>query len=334
MRTRILPLLAIGALVGLAACQDDDDGPAAPDTGPGPPEEEEAEEAEAWSTLAPAPVELTEIDAAAFGGELWTAGGYTDGPAVTPTVLVFDPETDEWREGPALPEGVHHASLVATDTDLVLVGGYEGVGFDPVADVLVLDEENDTWVEGPSLPEPRGAGGAAWDGERIVYGGGVGDDGLADEVWALDDLDGEWSEVGRLSIARDHLDATSDGDGTVWFLAGREGSLEANLGTVDLLDGDEIRAIGEIPTPRGGVAAFFSDAHGACVAGGEAPDGTFEEVECIDADGATTVLPPLGQPRHGIGADVIGGSAYVALGGPEPLLAVSGTLETLRVTGG
>jgi hypothetical protein len=338
-RIAVLSLAVLAAPLAVAACADDDE-PAAPDE---PQDEREDDppapavevDADAWSPLAEADTALTEVGAAAFEGELWTAGGLTEEGEVSTAVQVYDPQSDTWRAGPDLPEPVHHASLIATDTGLVVVGGYRTLGFDPVADVFVLDDDGEAWVEAPDIPAPRGAGAGAWDGERLAYGGGVGDDGLAAEVWVVDDVQGgDWREVGTLSVARDHLAATSDGDGTVWFLAGRRGGLEANLGTVDRLGGDEVAAGGELPTPRGGVAAFFSDEHGACLAGGEAPDGTFAEVECVDGDGAATELPPLATARHGLGAAAIDGVAYVALGGPEPLLAVSTTIEALRVDGG
>jgi hypothetical protein len=337
-------LVSISALIA-AACGDDADPvepPAADGTEEPPPDGAEADvddgeppvavSGDAWSTLAEAPLEVTEVAATAFEGELWTAGGLTADGEVTAAVQIYDPSRDAWREGPDLPEPAHHASLVSTATDLVLIGGYRTLAFDPVPDVFLLDPENDTWVEVTSLPEPRGAGAAAWDGERIAYGGGIGEEGLADEIWAIDEPgDAEWTEIANLSVARDHLAATSDGAGTVWFLAGREASLESNLATVDQLMGDEVAHIGDLPTPRGGVAAFFSQDHGACLAGGEEPEETFVEVECIAGDGTTVALPDLSLPRHGLGAAVIDGIAYVALGGPEPLLSVSGSLEALRL---
>lgn len=339
MRTRGLALLSLAALAAplAAACADDDE-PAAPAEQPddGRQGDQPAPAADvgtdAWSVLAAAPTALTEIGAAAFEGDLWTAGGLTEAGDVSTAVQVYEPQSDTWRAGPDLPEPVHHASLVATDTDLLVIGGFRTLAFDPVAEVFVLDEDGETWAEATDLPEPRGAGAGAWDGERLAYAGGVGDGGLADEVWVLDDVGGgPWVEAGALSIARDHLASTSDGDGTVWFLAGRRGSLETNVGTVDRLTGREVVAAGELPTPRGGVAAFYNDEHGACLVGGEAPDSTFAEVECIDPDGATTALPPLSAARHGLGAAMIDGVAYVALGGPEPRLAVSDTIEALRV---
>lgn len=343
-----LTVVAWVALAGLgstsaAACADDDEPAAPPDgAGDGPPDERPDDQtapvgevgSDAWTELADAPLALTEVGVAAFEGELWTAGGLTAEGEVSTAVQVYDPRTDTWRSGPDLPAPVHHASLVAAGPDLMVVGGFRSLAFDPVPDVLVLDGDGRSWVEGPALPGPRGAGAGAWDGERLAYGGGVGDEGLADAVWVLAGPADDWTEAGTLSIAREHLAAASDGDGNVWFLGGRRGSLDTNLARVDRLTGTTVSAAGELPTPRGGVTAFFSDRVGACLAGGEAPDGTFAEVECIDADGGTTALPPLGTARHGLGAAVIDGVAYVALGGPEPRLAVSGTIEALLVTDG
>jgi hypothetical protein len=342
-RSRRTACLAVVALLLVAACGDDDtaaprsDDPAADQTAPAEPPGEgtpsehlEAVGPDAWTPLADAPVALTEVDAAAFGGELWVVGGLAEDGSVVTLVQVYDPATDTWRQGPELPEPVHHAALVATDDALVLIGGYRTLRFDPVPDVWILTSGRQEWVRGTDLPEARGAGAADFDGERIVYGGGIGPDGLADDVWALDLADGGWVPVGRLSVARDHLDATSDRAGTVWFLAGRENSLERNLATVDVVRGDAVTVLGELPTARGGVAAFHLVGLGACLSGGEAPDATFEEVECIDGEGEVTVLPGLGQARHGHGADVIDGVVLVALGGPEPMLTVSASLEALR----
>jgi hypothetical protein len=42
-----------------------------------------------------------------------------------------------------------------------------------------------------------------------------------------------------------------------------------------------------------------------------------------------TVLPDLGVARHGVGAAVVGGSAYVVLGGRQPGLFTSDVTERL-----
>lgn len=284
-----------------------------------------------WVERAAAPVALTEIAAAPFGGSVWTAGGLGEDGEAVGSVLIYDPTFDGWEEGPSLPQTVHHSALVAAGQDaLVLLGGYVGSSFDaPTADVLVLDATTGEWTAGPALPAPRAAGAAAWDGSRLVYGGGVGPDGLEGDVWALE---GEaWVSVGVLSEPREHLAGASDGDGRVWFLGGRTAGFDTNLGTIDLVEGDALTTLGDLPTPRGGLAGLHLPGVGACALGGEGTTGTFDEVECIDADGAVTVLPPLALARHGLGAVVLEETAYAVLGGPEPGLFVSAAIEALRL---
>jgi non-specific serine/threonine protein kinase len=228
---------------------------------------------------------------------------------------------------------VHHSALVSAGNELYLVGGYAGSSFEqPTSAVHRFDAAAGGWVEAPPLPQARAAGAAAWDGTRILYGGGVGQDGLAGDVYALGG-DG-WQAIGTLSEPREHLGAAGDGQGRVWFVGGRRGGLDTNLGTVDLVDGDAVRRLGDLPTPRGGVAAFWSAPTGACLAGGEAPGGTFAEVECMDDTGGVRVLPDLATPRHGLGAAFVDGFAYILLGGPQPGLSTSGAVETLPISPG
>lgn len=336
-------MVLVAAVLVLAACGPGDEAsPPEEDTDPAPVDptpDDEGETrapapgpADAWSVLVEAPLALSEVAAAPLGGQVWTAGGFTADGQATSRVQVLDPTFESWSDGPDLPEAVHHAALVSTGQALYLVGGYAGSGFDaPTAAVRRLDLEVGTWEEGPPLPAPRAAGAAAWDGQRIVYGGGVGPEGLAGEVFALDG--DEWVALGALSQPREHLAAAGDGQGRTWFLAGRTGGLDTNLGTVDLVEGATVTMIGAVPTPRGGVAGFWSAGTGACVVGGEDPDRAYDEVECIDEEGAVQTLPSLEAPRHGLGAVVVDGIAYAVLGGPEPGLTVSAVAEALRLDG-
>ena len=286
-----------------------------------------------WTALADAPLAFTEVAAAPLAGQVWVAGGFAVDGTPTDAVQVYEPAFDSWSSGPALPEAVHHAALVSDGTRLLLVGGYAASGgFAPTAAVRVLDPSTGLWEDGPALPASRAAGGAAWDGERVVYAGGVDASGVRGEVFAL--TDGAWSELGSLDVPREHLAVTSDGAGLTWALGGRMGGLDGNRTEVDLVQGDDVRPLTDLPTARGGVAGFWVPGAGGCSAGGEGPDGTFAEVECSDADGAVATLPPLEASRHGIGAVVLEGLAYVLLGGPEPGLTVSPTVQALRLEPG
>jgi hypothetical protein len=282
----------------------------------------------AWERVADAPMELTEVSAAAHDGRLWVAGGLrTDGSA-TDGVLVYDPAADEWSDGPRLSAGVHHAVLLSTGDHLVLLGGYLGSGFGtPTHQVWVLDDDAGQWRPSAALPEPRAAGAAAWDGERIVFGGGIGPAGVAGDVYAL--VDDAWAVIGQMTEPREHLAAASDGESRTWFLGGRRGGMDTNTGRVEVVQGSEITLLDRELTPRGGVGGFWIRSAGACLVGGETPGGTLALVECVTPDGDVVELPSLEVPRHGLGLAVLDDGVYAALGGDEPGLFVTAVVERL-----
>jgi Kelch motif len=285
----------------------------------------------AWVELRDAPLARLEMATAAHAGRIWLAGGLSPLGEAVAEVEIFDPATGEWSAGPSLPTGVHHAALVSDGERLVLIGGYIGASFNaPTEIVLTLAEGADAWEAGPSLPDARGAGAAAWDGSRIVYAGGVGPGGVSGDVFAL--AEGAWEHIGAMPRAREHLAATSDGAGRTWLLGGRVGGLNANLGDVDVVEGASISAGDPLPTPRGGVGAFFLPELGACLTGGEAPTEAYDVVECVDGEGAVTSASPMNVRRHGHGAAVVDGVAYVLLGGPVPALSAQESVEALDPT--
>jgi non-specific serine/threonine protein kinase len=319
--------LVVATAVVLAGCQLLGITPTAPPTGVPTPE---ASGAAGWEAGPNAPRALTEVAAAAHDGRIWVAGGLDGSGRGVTDVMVLDPATGTWSGGPALPGPVHHSALVSDGDALWLIGGYEGDAFDrPTDRVLVMQSAG--WVEHAPLPEPRAAGAAAWDGAgRIVYVGGVGRTGPSASVFGQ--FDQGWEPRGTLPEAREHTAATSDGAGRVVVLGGRRGGLESNLATVELIEADGgTSRLGELPTARGGVAAFWWPTLGACLVGGESPNGTNPQAECIDLDGRVTVLPSLTRPRHGLGAAVVDDTAYVLLGGEQPGLFVSGLVEALAL---
>jgi hypothetical protein len=321
----------IGFLAGLAlltaACGAE--GSPAPSVTLASPSAAAVSPGEGWTRRASAPLALTEVAAAEHDGRIWVSGGLDADGRATDRVSIFDPSTDTWIAGPALPEPIHHSALVSDGDALWLIGGYVGNGFDRPTD-KVRQLQTDAWVEHFPLPEPRAAGAAAWDGAgRILYAGGVGPDGVSPVVFGQGDHG--WEELARLFAPREHLAATSDGAGTVIVLGGRRGGLAGNVATVEFVAGREVRRGPDLPTARGGVAAFFWPSLGACLVGGESTGGTNPQVECVTADGRQARLPDLRSARHGLGAAVVDGTLYVLLGGPEPGLFVSDTVEALEL---
>ena len=89
MRIRVLlsGLLLAGVLAGCGVL-----GKAAPSTAATGP----------WSTVAAAPIELTEVAVAVHNGRIWVAGGLRPDGTASVAVLVFDPVTGKWSTGPML----------------------------------------------------------------------------------------------------------------------------------------------------------------------------------------------------------------------------------------
>jgi len=270
----------------------------------------------AWAAVPPAPVAEESGGVAAFAGKLWVAGGIDAAHNPLGVVQEYDPARRTWSQGPALPAPVNHVALVSTGKQLLVIGGDRNSGANPVATVRRLDPAAGTWLDAPSLPAPRGAGAAAWDGHRIVFAGGVGPDGKpSPDVFALQA--GTWKRIGTLPVAREHLAAASDGHGSTFFLGG-----ETNLNNhktvyneVDVVQGSTVRRLGTLPTPRSSVAGFWSPTAGACVVGGrDTNQNTLTTVECVNPGGNVQRLPSLANPRHGLGAAVLGGTVYAVLG--------------------
>ena len=272
--------------------------------------------APAWTTVAQGPLALESGGTAAFRGRVWVAGGFDENRKGRADVVVYDPATKQWSDGPTLPQSVNHAALVATDKELLLIGGYRGSTLVPIRTVRRLDPATSTWVRGPSLPVAIGAGAAAWDGKRVVFAGGVAANGKPSA--AVFTLEGSsWRRIGKLSKAREHLAAASDGKGTTFFLAGEvnDANGKAVLADVDMVTGNTVQRLGAVGKPRGSVAGFFSPAAGACVAGGRDGGGRlFADVECMDDKGTVTRLTSLPTPKHGLGAAVVKGTAFALLG--------------------
>jgi hypothetical protein len=85
-----------------------------------------------------------------------------------------------------------------------------------------------------------------------------------------------------------------------------------------------------MPTHRSGIGAATLGG-GIYVVGGEAPEGTFAQVEIFDpAANRWTRGPDLPTPRHGLGVVEHQGRLYVLAGGPTPGGSASAAVEILE----
>ncbi len=246
-----------------------------------------------WTLGAAPPLDqLHHAQAVAYDGRIWVLGALTgDFPAEpsVPTLWVYDPATDAWKPGAALPAGrARGASGVALhDGRLYLLGGVTRGHTGGVVPWLdVFDPATGQWAALPDAPRARDHFHAAvLDGQLYAAGG-------------------------RLS---------AHGSGT---------SSMQSVAPVDVFDiatGRWSTLPSPLPTPRSGTATVTWNDR-LLVIGGESDAHTFAHAEVEAWNPATQrweALPPLPVGRHGMQAAVLDGTLHVVAGsgnrggGPE-----------------
>lgn len=142
------------------------------------PVEEYDPKTNTWSKLADAPMEISHFQAIAFNGEIWVVGAFTGGyPHETPIpeILIFNPETKEWRKGPAIPKERLRGSagVFVREDKIYLVCGIQDGHWDGFVSWFdVLDPQTGKWTPLPDAPRPRDHVSAALVGDKLYLAGG------------------------------------------------------------------------------------------------------------------------------------------------------------------
>jgi hypothetical protein len=281
----------------------------------------------------PVPEARTEVGAARLGDDaLVVIGGFRADGSATDRVDRYDLVTGGWTSGPPLPEPRHHPGATAFRGRVYVAGGYSPAGTETDT-VWSLGPDDEQWRTEPVLGTARGALGLAATGDRLVAFGGTASGQVLATAEVLVAGTDTWRTLPSLRQPREHTAAASL-DGRVYAIAGRVGSLESNLTSVESIDpsgfAPEWRKEPDLQHSRGGTAAAAVD-DTVCVAGGEEPPGTIPSVECL-LGGAWREAATLAEPRHGLG--VVAGRGrdlHVLAGGPQPGLFVSTGHEVLTI---
>lgn len=174
-----------------------------------------------WSSRQPLPTPLINATAAALAGRIYVAGGNHLDPAIgasatiTEAFLVYEPTVDQWHTLGALPHPLAGAQLVADETALYLIGGWDGQAMrDEVwrfTPAKAPASERPVWELVTRLATPRAFLGAVIaEGQLYVVGGFDGQDELADTtVYTL--ASGEWQTLAPLTTPRGGLSLVYDG---------------------------------------------------------------------------------------------------------------------------
>jgi len=283
-----------------------------------------------WKTGSPAPSKRTEVAAAALKQRIYVAGGFNRPGlgnlldfAISRDVEIYDPETNSWSTTTPLPEGRHHAGMVAHDGFLYVIGGFAKSGFSvwhAVDTVYQFNPEAQTWRERAAMPTARGAlGVTVYQGKIYAIGGYDGNQNAA-AVEVYDPETNTWEIVSPLSAPRDHLAVAAAGSG-IYAIGGRSNlKYKQNTSVVERYDPDtdQWQYVASLPVARSGMASGVINGE-IYVLGGESGEGTFDTNEkYLPGENRWVTLAPMPTARHGLGVAVIGERLYAIGGGPSP----------------
>lgn len=118
-------------------------------------------------TSAPQPFKRRALMAAALNGKMYVIGGMDDKNQVQRKVSIYDPNSNQWTEGPELPEGAQLGFAPAA-------GVHQGHIFVSLSDgsLMRLDTKESAWIKSASTT-PRLAHRMASDGRSILLIGGA-----------------------------------------------------------------------------------------------------------------------------------------------------------------
>ena len=281
-----------------------------------------------WRTVAPLPTKRTEVAVAALDGKILVVGGFEKPSlgnvmnfAITPSVEMYDPVTDQWTSKAPLPVGLHHVGIGVVDRRLYVIGGYTKSGltvWNPVATVYVYDPATDSWTERAVMPTARGALSVTEHEGKLYAIGGYDRKANTSAVEVYDPVRNVWETRAPLPTPRDHLVAATVA-GKMYAIGGRvNGDYSQNLAVVERYDPttDRWTRISDLPIARSGITAAVVEGR-IYVFGGEGATGTFNENEAYDpVRDSWQAMAPLPTARHGLGSAVVQGRIYVISGGP------------------
>ncbi|HEY4181189.1 MAG TPA: kelch repeat-containing protein [Kofleriaceae bacterium] len=266
------------------------------------------------------------------------------GQHITDDVVAYDPETMTWSQLPATPVMWTHANLAASGATLYLLGGADGVDFEPNGAAWALDtaQANPQWRA--LSPQPvgleRDAAGIIVKQPGIILVGGANLTTAVDTVLRYDIASDTWTQLPSLPAPRSHPAVMETSDGTL-ICAGGLSSLDTRdaVDTVFVLPVDATAWETKSPMPLAHGGCAYGNLFDSLVcAGGEAGQAALKEVYRYDWRTDTwSQLPDMPETRAGTQGAVIGGRLFVPGGArtlnfqPEPSLFVLSYLDAISL---
>lgn len=131
-----------------------------------------------WVKKAMPPLEMSHFQAITYRNEIYVLGALTGSyphELPIPRMYIFNPERNEWREGPEIPEGRRRGAagaFVHNDKIYLVAGIQDGHWDGHVAWFDEYDPKTNQWRQLPDAPRPRDHVSVAMvDGKLYVAGG-------------------------------------------------------------------------------------------------------------------------------------------------------------------
>jgi N-acetylneuraminic acid mutarotase len=197
-----------------------------------------------FSALPAVPQARIEAMAASVGGKFYVFGGFINSMLTATTSLhIYDPGTNSWSSGAALPQALTHSAIATSGQFVYILGGEVGSDGGTVTNaVYKYDTLANTYIALPTLPLARGGGGAAIVNNSLYFFGGLKEGFQLDgngEAFKLDlnNLGAGWSPIANMPNPRNHMGGAALG-GKVYAIGGQHNRDESGSpqSEVDMYD--------------------------------------------------------------------------------------------------
>jgi N-acetylneuraminic acid mutarotase len=186
-----------------------------------------------WEPRAPLPAARGASGVGTVGGKLIVVGGWGVGRRLLKEIAIYDPTSDVWHDGAAIPTPRDHLTAAAVAGVVYAIGG-RPLNPDRNYDVLeAYDLASDRWTKRSSMPSRRGGLAAAVvDGRIHVVGGETRNTVFANhEVY--EPATDHWAVAAPLPVGRHGLAAAAVG-GKFYVIGGGPRAGFAQTDAVDV----------------------------------------------------------------------------------------------------
>ena len=261
-----------------------------------------------WKILAHMPDGRQELATAVLNGKIFAIAGLDETQPVgqpTNTVNIYNPATNTWAPGPALPIVNHHNAAATAAGKLFAFAGQSRFTY-------MYEPATNSWTQVATMPLGQSLTPAAGVINDKIYVAGGNPTGNLLQIY--DPATNTWSTGAPMTFNRGHHCAGAVIDGKFYVVSGRGPGAQKALEVYDPQTNNWSR-LADAGIHRSGIGAAAVNGE-LYVFGGE-EGGVHAEVEVYNppTNSWRRIQPDWPIPRHGIWASVIGNKIYIPGGG-------------------